>query len=168
MLANSGSYDAKAFANLILDWADSECVPVTPLKLQKLLFFIHADYLLETGQPLIVDSFEAWSYGPVSPSVYHEFKTFAGKPITSRAKRFNPLNGTSTLATVEISEPDQPRLRTLFQMYVRVSAGQLSQLSHAQDGPWSKALEKYEAFSNPNRRISTEMIAAHHRPTRGC
>jgi uncharacterized phage-associated protein len=61
------------------------------MKLQKLLFFTHADFLIRTGRPLIKQEFEAWDYGPVIPSLYREFKKFKDQPITSKAKCFDPV-----------------------------------------------------------------------------
>lgn len=50
-------------------------LPVDNLKLQKLLYYSQAVYLvLHEGNPLFSDDIEAWIYGPVVRSIYKEYK----------------------------------------------------------------------------------------------
>lgn len=50
-------------------------IPVDNLKLQKLLYYSQAVHVVLYGrEPLFTDDIEAWDYGPVVPSVYHEYK----------------------------------------------------------------------------------------------
>lgn len=49
---------------------------LTNLKLQKLLYYIQTLYLKRYNTFLFDDVIEAWSYGPVIPSVYHKYKKF--------------------------------------------------------------------------------------------
>lgn len=155
-------YSAKAFANMILSWADELGVPVTPLKLQKMLFFIHADYLCRFGDPLINEEFEAWNYGPVIPSVYAQFKEFSREPITKRAVSFNPITRSSSVQVAEMAPVLEGQIRAIFDIYIGVDAGLLSGISHRPGGPWSCAFEQFEAHRNINRVISNELIAATH------
>lgn len=158
MSYSDAPYDSKGLANLLLDWAERDNYKVTPLKLQKLLFFVHADFLVATRAPLVREEFEAWSYGPVLPSVYKEFKAFSGSPILGRARRFDPVSRELTIAQLRLPETDTEELDRLYQIYIPVSAGLLSHRSHETGGPWSKALEAFEGHQNIGRRISNELI----------
>ena len=51
---------------------------VTPLKLQKLLYYCQGYSLALTGKPAFKDKVEAWRYGPVIDSVYQEYKKYTG------------------------------------------------------------------------------------------
>jgi uncharacterized phage-associated protein len=52
-------------------------LPVDNLKLQKLLYYSQAVYLvLHNKIPLFPEDIEAWDYGPVVPPVYHEYKSY--------------------------------------------------------------------------------------------
>jgi len=155
-------YSAKAFANTLLNWADDLGVPVTPLKLQKLLFFIHADYLCRFGDPLISEEFEAWNYGPVVPSVYAQFKEFSRQPITKRAVTFSPITRLSAVLVAHLDGPVSDRVRPLFNLYIHVDAGLLSALSHSAGGPWERAFQQFEDHRNINRVISNELILSTH------
>src|SRR4051794_25170043 len=82
-------HDARKIANLLLSEFDSKRFDVTNLKLNKILFFLHAFHLVRNSRPLIKNHFEAWEHGPVVRVVYHEFKLFERAPITSLAKHLN-------------------------------------------------------------------------------
>ncbi len=67
--------DAKTLARYLLFLASeqmrglqseaSEAFDVTPLKLQKLLYYCQGYALALTGKPLFPEPVEAWRYGPV-------------------------------------------------------------------------------------------------------
>ena len=59
------THDGRAVANFVLDHVDSSGVLVTPLALQKIVYFCHVWSLIELRRPLIRHSFEAWEHGPV-------------------------------------------------------------------------------------------------------
>lgn len=153
----------KAMANLFLDWFEGRHQPVTPLKLQKMLYFCHADFLQRTGGALISEEFEAWRYGPVLPSVFHAFKHRAGQEIRSRAVQFNPANLQSSVPVAHLDSSSEAVLIPIFELYAPVDAGFLSRLSHRQGGPWGEALSAFAAHQNINRRISNDLIAAYHK-----
>lgn len=163
-LVKGPPYPTKAVANLFLDWASDRSVPITPLKLQKLLFFCHADYLVKTGQPLVEDTFEAWSYGPVIPGVYHEFKDSAEQPIAKRAESFSPVTQRRATCTIDLDDTVRADLEPIFDIYVRVDGGLLSGISHRAGGPWDLALRQFDRSASINRRITNELIVENHRP----
>lgn len=76
--------DANVIANNILTRAFDECIDATPMKLQKILYFVASEYHKQAGRPLFGyrDRFEAWEYGPVLNHVHTKFQPFSGVPIT--------------------------------------------------------------------------------------
>ena len=68
-------------ANTILKRAFEENVDVSPMKLQKLMYFVYKKYIQDTGAALFDEFFEVWQNGPVLPTVYHEFKQYKKTPI---------------------------------------------------------------------------------------
>jgi uncharacterized phage-associated protein len=154
--------DAKAIANLMLDWATDELRPITPMKLHKLLYFCHADFLLQYKQSLLKQGFEAWDYGPVIPSVYTEFKSFRDKPITTRAAVFNPARAEKIIAKADIGDEATAIIYSLYRFYDQYDALKLSDLSHVSEGPWRHARSLFSNGLNMDRRISDDMIARFH------
>lgn len=51
------------------------------MKLQKLVYYAQGTFLAIHGKPLFDEPIEAWTHGPVVPSVYREFKDHGARPI---------------------------------------------------------------------------------------
>ncbi|MEC4559082.1 MAG: type II toxin-antitoxin system antitoxin SocA domain-containing protein ['Conium maculatum' witches'-broom phytoplasma] len=49
---------------------------LTPMKLQKIIFYIFSKYLVEYKKPLFNDNYEAWQYGPVNLELYLQLKKY--------------------------------------------------------------------------------------------
>jgi len=133
------------------------------MKLQKLLFFSNADFIVKRRHALIDQEFEAWDYGPVLPSVYQEFKSFKDKPIKTRAKAFDPVTVQIRVPSMKLPEADRIVLKNVFDFYKKFSAVALSDLSHSSIGPWRQARSLFANGLNPNRAISNELILEYHR-----
>jgi uncharacterized phage-associated protein len=160
----TGTVDAKGLANLFLDWSAEARISLSPMKLQKLVFFTHADYLVRTGKPLVSQGFEAWDYGPVIPSLYREFKHFKDKPVSSRATTFDPVTTKTLVSICQLPEQTAKLVRQMFDFYSRLDAIHLSELSHEFEGVWRHARSLFANGLNMDRRISNEMIIRHHKP----
>ena len=63
-------------ANSILRRGFKEKRDITPMKLQKLMYFVFKKFYQETGERLFPERFEAWRYGPVIDNVYQVFKKY--------------------------------------------------------------------------------------------
>ncbi|WP_341843195.1 Panacea domain-containing protein [Chitinophaga caseinilytica] len=46
---------------------------ISPMKLQKLIYYSQAWYLVKFDKPLFNDKIEAWMHGPTIPAVYERF-----------------------------------------------------------------------------------------------
>lgn len=71
-----------------------KCGEITPLALQKLLYYSQAFNKIINGQFLFNDNCEAWVHGPVYREVYNRYKSFGYNPIEEelRQYKFNDLN----------------------------------------------------------------------------
>lgn len=138
---------ATDLCNNILYRGNIENIPISPMKLQKLLYFVCRDYLAETGQMPISEDFEVWQYGPVLQSVYGEFKSFGSNPIKEYAK---DASGKS----YKVNEEDNPILERVINVvwakYKKMTGIQLSELTHTQGSGW------YRAFMDGRDKISRE------------
>ena len=75
-------YTASHIANFFLLKAQRDKVPdITAMKLAKLVYIAYAWYYAISKQRLFKEKIESWRYGPVVPSIYHEFKRFGNQPI---------------------------------------------------------------------------------------
>ncbi len=54
---------------------------ITPMALQKLLYYAQAFYHAIFGEDLFLDDCQAWTFGPVFPEVYYRYKDYGFNPI---------------------------------------------------------------------------------------
>ena len=139
------AYSAKAIANYFLEHRKKfkRKDPITQMKLHKLVYFAHGWHLALTGKPLIDETLEAWEYGPVVPSLYHEFKRFRGSEITEVAMDLEFVGGsTIRVTTPKVKKSDQytrDLLKRVIKVYGKFTAWQLSAMTHEKGSPWSLA-----------------------------
>lgn len=109
---------------------------VTPLMLQKLLYFIQGIYSALYGRPIFTEDCRAWLHGPVYPEVYELFRDFKYNPIDDA--RFALLEGTADALTNEEKKVIDLVINT-FGMY---SGKVLERITHNED-PWKEARKGY-------------------------
>lgn len=75
----NNKYTAMGVANYIVWYVNNSIgkhvCSLTPLKLQKILYYVATAYLKKHGELLFSESFRKWQYGPVVKEVYFEFKS---------------------------------------------------------------------------------------------
>jgi uncharacterized phage-associated protein len=149
------AYEAAAIANYFLDLSDRDKTTLSPMKIQKLVYFGHGWHLALKDQPLIKERIEAWEYGPVIPPLYGQFKQFGNGPITGRAVKleFHTPKFVYKVASIDsasdpqTNEVTKPLLNRIWEVYGSLSAVQLSNLTHAEGSPWALTVAK-----NPGQR----------------
>ncbi|CDF86372.1 phage-associated protein [Pseudomonas knackmussii B13] len=98
---------------------------VSNLKLQKLVYYAQGFHLAVYDQPLFDDVIEAWTHGPVVPTVYHHYKAYGSGSIPAPAD-FN----------LEVFRPEQVELlNEVQQIYGQYSAWRLREMTH-EEAPW--------------------------------
>ncbi|MCI9889078.1 DUF4065 domain-containing protein [Micrococcales bacterium 31B] len=135
--------------NNILARAFNENVRVTPMKLQKMLYFVASEYAKVTGRTLLNEPFQQWDYGPVLSSVYNEFKPYGAMRIKTYAKD-------SQGKALSISEDFDAELRQCLDRVWAVTkdrdAVTLSRITHEKGSAW------YKSYQKDQRVISDEDI----------
>lgn len=123
-------------SNNILELAFREGIPVTPMKLQKLLYFLYREYLKKTKEPLFSERFEAWKYGPVLPSVYSQFSSYRDKKID---KYYEDSNGKSYKIRENVNDDFYEVLFNVWCKYKMYDGIALSNITHREGSAWRKA-----------------------------
>lgn len=75
------SYNARDIANFVINYSNDNNIRITNLKLQKLLYYIQAAFLVEKNKTCFEESIVNWKHGPVVPEVYNEFKNYGASNI---------------------------------------------------------------------------------------
>lgn len=144
---------ATNIANNILKRAFEQNVEVTPMKLQRIIYFIYRDYLQTTGQSLFSERFEVWRYGPVLPTVYQKFRPFNGKPITEFAK---DSKGEVLCVTEKVESDLRKIIDNVWYCYKDYNGVDLSKITHQKNSAWYHAFQRYEIVLN-NKDIQNEV-----------
>ncbi len=128
-----------------------ELEEVTPLMLQKLLYFIQGIYSALYGKPLFEEDCRAWVHGPVYPEVYTLFRDFKYNPIDD--VRFGLLKGTDDVLTEEERDVID-RVVNTFGIY---GGKVLERITH-NEGPWKSARKGYGDQVPSSELVSKDSI----------
>ncbi|MDD6241973.1 MAG: DUF4065 domain-containing protein [Roseburia hominis] len=128
-----------------------ELEEVTPLMLQKLLYFIQGIHLAFYGTSVFPEDCEAWVHGPVYREVYDLFRDFKYNPIED--VRFSVLNGTN----VELSTDEKRVMDLVINTFGMYGGKVLERITHNEE-PWTKARRGYGDGIYSDERITKESI----------
>ena len=148
-------YKAKSIANAFISLANRDGYQVSPMQLQKLLYFANGYYLAENdGQPLINEYFEAWDYGPVVPTVYYEFREYADRPVRRLAYTFDREQGRRITAPPPFADAKaEAVIEWVWRSYRDFNGLQLSRMTHKVDSPWDRARRRASNSLMRNERL---------------
>ena len=138
-------YNAQKIAKYViwrLQKGDLGCNVISNLKLQKVLYFLQAEFLVSTGNPLFQDNIEAWAIGPVITDVYMRYRIYGSSCLPSNLNIKNPY------LPKEIAN----RIDDLLKEIIPYSSTYLTQIAMKQT-PWTKNYRKGEAVVIPNDDI---------------
>lgn len=105
---------------------DDEEKDITPMKLQKLVYFAQGYSLALLDHPLFPEQMEAWRHGPVCPALYQKYRPCGGNVIQA-------ADTTDTRAAFTQSEFEL--LMDVYNQYGQYSASALRNMSH-ETAPW--------------------------------
>ena len=124
---------------------------VTPLMLQKLLYFSQGIYSALYGRPIFVEDCRAWTHGPVYPEVYDLFRDFKYNPIDDA--RFALFEGKDEALT-----EDEKRVIDLVVNTFGMYGGKvLERITHNEE-PWKEARNGYGDSIPSSELLSKERI----------
>lgn len=123
-------YSADSVARYLIMRCNQMNVPISNLKLQKILYFVQAEFLVVKGMPCFPEKIEAWDFGPVVPDVYHKYKVYGSANI--------PYVGDTIFCPFSLEDKDL--IEGIITECSKYSASMLVEITHAQD-PWKAAYQ---------------------------
>lgn len=116
----------------------------TQLRLQKLVYLCFADYLCDTGKELFTDQIYAFKYGPVVDTVFEKYKSYGYKPIEAEKEDIDTtvseMPAKSRILFAEDGTEKIISIDATLKRYGHLTAGQLVDLTHRANAPWTKTL----------------------------
>lgn len=122
-------YNIFVISNYIINRCDKLNKIVNNAKLQKILYFIQAEFLVATNYPCFEEDFEAWSFGPVIPKVYMRYRGYGGAYIPSIKNKYQDF---------DFSITEQIILNNVIDKCSSYSSLELTNLTKHQT-PWKQA-----------------------------
>lgn len=152
------TYKVMDIARFVINYCNNKGYEISNLKLQKLLYFIQAEYLANYSRtPCFEEDIQAWNFGPVIPEVYHEFKMYGSGNIP-RVDSYSICDfenfefGRKEFDENIICEDDRKRIELALDGLSEYSAATLVNVTHNQK-PWNDAYN-----GEHNQIISKESI----------
>lgn len=136
-------YKALDIAKYVIWYCNHKHLGISNLKLQKMLYFIQAEFLVELDYPCFEDQIQAWDFGPVVPSVYHEYKIFGNSNIPYMS---------SDIPRIGLLLFEEKHIKEIVAECSKYSASQLVDMTHRQT-PWIEAYKKRENNEITNSEI---------------
>lgn len=139
--------------NWFIQQANEREVSLTPVKLNHLVILADWWHLHRNGDFLINETAEAWSSGPMLPSIYHEYKDQPPYSVIEHPSRRQP--------PLEEETDIIPFLEQIWTLYGKYTAQQLSRINTAPTSPWCLTPGKHEAAEH--LQITRKYVEAYFR-----
>ncbi|MYC37127.1 MAG: DUF4065 domain-containing protein [Chloroflexi bacterium] len=127
-----GGHDPCQIANEFIQMGIDREEPITPLEVQKLIYFAHGWTLANHNRPLHHDEWEAWPYGPVLSVVYHRLSYYRGDPVDDIILAHD----------MRFEDYERRIIDDVYDGYRHMGGVRLSRLTHVKGGPWDQVKKK--------------------------
>lgn len=146
-----------AVANYFIECSQKENIPVSNLSMQKLVYFAYGWMMVRTGKKLFYDRIEAWQYGPVIPSLYHQLKHYGRERITKTIVDYDHRKNKFFRWNLKEGTLVERLVRGVWDEYKLLTPRRMVDLTHAPDTPWHTTI----VSTGYNAEITDELITAH-------
>ena len=126
-------YNALDIAEYIIKYEAERDHTLSNLKLQKILYFLQAQFVVSHNAALFKEDIVAWDFGPVVEVVYYNYNLFGSATIFLNPKRCR---------NEYIAESHRQIINSVLEYIRPYSTTQLVQICHNQR-PWKSARARY-------------------------
>ncbi len=155
-------YPAESIGNYFIKRGIVDNDNLTLMKLNKLIYIAHGMYLAKYNKRLIDEQIQAWKFGPVVKSVYHELRYYGMNKIGSVISGIQlDKEGNLVKKKYDIPKSDKEVLDLLnfvWENYKEYDGPQLSGWTHLPESPWYQAWFTEKGFKEREKIISDESI----------
>lgn len=129
---------------------------VSPLKMQKLVYYAYSWTLVKNKEKLFDENIEAWPSGPVAPSLYRELKGYGSAPID---EKYLGIKSQAERRALFSKFPKKIRntIDEVYEEYMTKTAFELVTLTHSEK-PWVETRKGLSATEPSNKPIPDDLI----------
>ncbi len=132
-----------AAANYFIEQSKIDKIPLTNLSMQKLVYFAYGWVMGYTHKKLFYDRIEAWQYGPVIPSLYHQLKGYGSKQITRKILEYDHERDEFFSWNLTEGTAKRKMMQSVWERYKSMPPNAMVALTHKPGTPWYKTIEKH-------------------------
>lgn len=123
-------YSVFGIAAYVIQYCVKHHYFISNLKLQKILYFVQIDFLVNLGSCCFEEDIEAWDFGPVIPCIYDRYKDWGNSSIILKDETI-PL----------ICGKDRDRINDMVDECAKYTAAELVGITQKQR-PWKAAFHR--------------------------
>lgn len=138
--------------NLAIEYLLNECEDITPLALQKALYYIQGFYYALYSTFIFSEDCEAWVHGPVYRDIYFRYRDY----------RFDSIEGNNDFDSSVFSSAEKAILDSVVKNLCCYSGKVLEQFTHS-EAPWLSTRGELSADAASERIITKELIGSYFR-----
>ncbi len=146
----SGVVYEKAKIDLVIEYLINQCEDITPLSLQKALYYVQGFYFAFYKSFLFEDECQAWVHGPVYRDIYFRYRDY----------RFNPIEGNYKVDDTGFSSSEKAILDSVVKHICCYSGKVLEHFTHSET-PWLSARGDLLENEPSNKVINKDEIATY-------
>jgi len=146
-----------AVTNYFIKCSKKEGISLSNLSIQKLVYFAYGWIIAAQNEKLFYDRIEAWQYGPVIPSLYHQLKQYGRNRITQEIMDYDFYEDKFYCWKLNPNTPTEKWIRKVWNHYKLISSERMVELTHQDGTPWRETILK-KGF---NAEIDDRLIKEH-------
>jgi putative zinc finger/helix-turn-helix YgiT family protein len=131
----------------VIDYLLLKCEDITPLALQKALYYIQGFYYAFKNEFLFDDDCEAWVHGPVYREIYNRYSNY----------HFDPIESNDEFDTSVFTGFEKAVIDSVIQNFFCYSGKVLERFTHSET-PWLKTRGNLSADTHSERIITKKLI----------
>ena len=152
--------DLELMSNTIILYCNTYGFSITPLKLQKLLYYVQAWHIAKFDKNTLFGELpEAWVNGPVYKSVYHSFreKFYRNDDIVLEPKTTYEEDLKSNFDLLKLEKEQFNVINSVLKFYACLTEGNLVLKTHS-DSPWIEARKNVGPFDRSTEIITVDSM----------
>lgn len=134
--------------DLVVDYLLCECEDITPLALQKILYYIQGFSHAFLKRFIFEENCEAWVHGPVYRDIYYKYREY----------KFDPIKGFTSTKDLNLTVSEKAIVDSVIKNLGCYSGKVLEEFTHA-EMPWLETRGDLSYSEGTDRMIQKNLIA---------
>ena len=147
MLLGTEQVSDTAKIDIVVNYLLCKCEDITPLALQKLLYYVQGFYYAFMNRFIFEETCEAWVHGPVFREVYYKYREY----------RFDPIGVCDTTDDLTLAVSEKAIIDSVVKNLSCYSGKILEAFTHAET-PWLSTRGDLPASVSMDRKIDKQLI----------